>query len=136
MFARRKCARREPEATAKEEYGRVDIAVDCSGCGVAGSLIAEITADTIQPTLEVSFIGALLFIKHAAVAMDRGGSMITISSLTARIPGPTLAVYSGARAGIDHAIKVAAMEYQEKHIRFNSIAASIIQTDMTEPPVS
>jgi len=118
---------------AKEKFGRVDVAVNCCGCGVAGSLIAEITAENIRPTLEVSFIGALLFFKHAAEAMESSGSMITISSLTARIPGPTLAAYSGARAGIDYAIKVAAVEYQEKRIRFNSIAASIIQTDMTDP---
>ena len=30
---------------------------------------------------------------------------MTISSLTARIPGPGLAAYSAARAGIDYAIK-------------------------------
>jgi NAD(P)-dependent dehydrogenase (short-subunit alcohol dehydrogenase family) len=72
-----------------------------------------------------------LLFKHAAAAMDDGGSVITISSLTARIPGPILAAYSGARAGIDYAMKVAAVEYQDRRIRFNSIAASIIQTDMT-----
>ncbi len=116
---------------AKDKYGQVHIAVNCCGCGVAGDLIADITAETIWPTLEVSFIGALLLFKHAAAAMDDGGSIITISSLTARSPGPTLAAYSGARAGIDYAMKVAAVEYQERCIRFNSIAASIIQTDMT-----
>jgi NAD(P)-dependent dehydrogenase (short-subunit alcohol dehydrogenase family) len=117
--------------TAKDKYGQVDIAVNCCGCGVAGELISEITADRIRPTLEVSFVGALLLFKHAAAAMDDGGSVITISSLTARIPGPILAAYSGARAGIDYAMKVAAVEYQDRRIRFNSIAASIIQTDMT-----
>jgi len=116
---------------AKDRYGRCDIAVNC--CGImALDLIADITAESIRPTLEVSFIGALLFFKYAAAAMDNSGSIITISSLTARIPGPKLAAYSAARAGIDHAIKVAALEYQEKRIRFNSIAASIIKTDMTD----
>lgn len=117
-------------SAAKDKYGQVDIAVNCCG-EMAADLIADITAENIRSTLEVSFIGALLLFKHAAAAMDSGGSIITISSLTARIPGPTLAAYSGARAGIDYAIKVAAVEYQEKRIRFNSIAASIIQTDMT-----
>ena len=63
--------------------------------------------------------------------MDNGGSIITISSLTARLPGPGHAVYAGARAGIDYAIKVAAVEYADKGIRFNSIAAGLIETDMT-----
>ena len=113
-----------------EKYGHVDIAIYSAGVHAA-DVIAEITAESIRPSLEVSFIGALLFFKHAAAAMKDGGSVITISSLTARIPGPGLAAYSGARAGIDYAIKVAAQEYGAQKVRFNSIAAGLIETDMT-----
>ena len=113
-------------------FGSVDIAVNSAGI-LASERIAELDAGKIRPTLEISFIGALLFFKWAAAAMKKGGSVITISSLTTRLPGPELAVYSGARAGIDHAIKVAAVEYAEQKVRFNSIAAGLIQTDMTNP---
>lgn len=117
-------------AQAKEVYGQVDIAVNCSG-GLGGGPIADVTADDMRPTLEVSFIGAILLFKHAAAAMDNGGSIITISSLTARLPGPGLGIYAGIRAGIDFTLKVAAIEFAEKKIRFNSIAAGLIETDMT-----
>lgn len=117
-------------SAAGKEYGRVDIAVNSAGIHAAGT-IAELTAEAIMPSLEISVAGALLFFKHAAAAMEHGGSVITISSLTARIPGPGLAVYSAARAGIDYAIKVAAVEYAERRVRFNSIAAGLIKTDMT-----
>ena len=116
---------------ASQTYGRVDIAVFSAGIHSAG-VIAELTADAIRPSLEISVIGALLFFRYAAAAMTEGGSVITISSLTARIPGPGLAAYSTARAGIDYAIRVAAVEYGERKVRFNSIAAGLIQTDMTE----
>ena len=115
---------------ATERYGNVDIGVYCVGIHAAGA-IAELNAEMIRPTLELSFVSALLFFKHAAAAMRDGGSIITVSSLTARIPGAGLAVYSGARAGIDYAIKVAAVEYGESQVRFNSIAAGLIETDMT-----
>lgn len=118
-------------ASAVEAYGRVDIAVYSAGIH-SGVAIADLSAEEIRPTLEVSFVGALLFFKHAAAAMSEGGSVITISSLTARLPGPGLAAYSGARAGIDYAIKVAAVEYAEAKVRFNSIAAGLIKTDMTD----
>ena len=117
-------------STAGEQSGGVDIAVFSAGIHAANA-IAELTAEDIRPTLEVSFVGALLFFKYAAAAMENGGSVITVSSLTARIPGPGLAVYSGTRAGIDYAIRVAAQEYGERGIRFNSIAAGLIETDMT-----
>jgi len=118
-------------ASAVEAYGRVDIAVYSAGIH-SGVAIADLSAEEIRPTLEVSFVGALLFFKHAAAAMSEGGSVITISSLTARLPGPGLAAYSAARAGIDYAIKVAAVEYAEHKVRFNSIAAGLIKTDMTD----
>jgi NAD(P)-dependent dehydrogenase (short-subunit alcohol dehydrogenase family) len=117
--------------TALDTYGRVDIAVFSAGIHSAGA-IAELTAEAIRPSLEISVIGALLFFRYAAAAMTEGGSVITISSLTARIPGPGLAAYSAARAGIDYAIRVAAVEYGEQKVRFNSIAAGLIQTDMTD----
>jgi len=117
-------------SAAREKYGRVDIGVYSAGVHAAGA-IAELTADQIRPSLEISFIGALLFFKHAAAAMPDGGSITTISSMTARIPGPGYSAYSGARAGIDYAIKIAALEYAEQKVRFNSIAASLIKTDMT-----
>jgi len=116
---------------ASAASGKVDIAVFSAGLHAANA-IAELTAEDIRPTLEVSFLGALLFFKHAAAAMSEGGSVITVSSLTARLPGPGLSVYAGARAGIDYAMKVAVLEYAAQKVRFNSIAAGLIQTDMTQ----
>ena len=117
-------------SAASERYGGVDMAVFTAGFQTFGP-IAELDAAQIRPTLEISFIGALLFFKHAAAAMANGGSVVTMSSLTARLPGPGMAVYSGTRAGIDYAIKVAAVEYAAQKVRFNSVAAGLIKTDMT-----
>lgn len=117
-------------AAASERYGRVDMAVYSAGFQVFGA-IADLDVDQIQPTLDISFTGALLFFKHAAAAMKEGGSVVTMSSLTARLPGPGMAVYAGVRAGIDYALRVAAVEYAERRVRFNSVAAGLIKTDMT-----
>ena len=115
---------------ASERYGKVDMAVYSTGFQVFGA-IAELDAEQIRPTLETSFVGALLFFKHAAASMVDGGSVVTMSSLTARLPGPGMAVYAGTRAGIDYAIQVAAVEYAARKVRFNSVAAGLIKTDMT-----
>ncbi|HIG42534.1 MAG: SDR family oxidoreductase [bacterium] len=117
--------------TQAREMGSLDIAVNSSG-SLAAAPIAMLNKELIQPTLDVSFTGTLLFFRYAAEAMDKGGSIITISSLTARLPGPALGVYSAARAGIDYAVRVAALEYGPQKIRFNSLAAGLIQTDMTD----
>lgn len=116
---------------AREHFGRVDMALYSAGTYAVGAL-AELSREAIQPSLEISFIGALLFFKHAAASMPDGGSVLTLSSLTARLPGPGLAVYAGARAGIDFAIEVAAHEYAEQGVRFNSLAPGLVETDMTD----
>lgn len=115
---------------ATSAYGQVDIALN--SCGThAHCTIAEMTPEQIAPTLAITFTGTLLFFKHAAAAMPNGGSVMTVSSLTARLPGEGYAVYAGARAGIDYTVKVAAVEYGAQGVRFNSIAAGLIETDMT-----
>lgn len=118
--------------TALDIYGKIDIAVNSAGV-LAWCKISKLSIKQILPTLNISFAGALLFFKHMgnAMAAGEGGSVITISSQTAQLPGPGHAVYAGCRAGIDYAIKVAAYEYGPKKVRFNSIAAGLINTDMT-----
>ncbi|HIO76832.1 MAG TPA: SDR family oxidoreductase [Gammaproteobacteria bacterium] len=116
---------------ARTETGQIDIAVNCAG-QMAAAPISMLTKELIQPTLDISFTGTLLFFRYAAECMPQGGSVMTISSLTARLPGPALGVYSATRAGIDYAIKVAALEYGPQKIRFNSIAAGLTRTDMTD----
>ena len=118
---------------AVDTYGGLDIAVNSAGI-LAGAPISELTPETIRPTMDISFMGALLFFKHMGNTMAEhgGGSVITVSSLTARIPGPNLSVYSGCRAGIDYGLRVAALEYGPQKVRFNSLAAGLIRTDLND----
>lgn len=118
---------------ALERFGRIDIAVNSSGV-LAWGPIAKLRPEDILPTLNVSVMGSLLFFKHMgnAIARSGGGSVVTISSQTAQIPSPGYAVYATARAGIDFAMRVAACEYGPRKVRFNSIAAGLVRTDMTE----
>jgi len=124
------------EALAKtvlERFGRIDIAVNSSGV-LSWGPIAKLRPEDILPTMNVSVMGSLLFFKHMgnAIARSGGGSVITISSQTAQIPAPGYAVYATARAGIDFAMRVAACEYGPRKVRFNSIAAGLVRTDMTQ----
>ncbi len=116
-----------------DTYGKIDIAVNAAGM-LAWGPIAKLREKDILPTVKTSFVGSLLFFKHMgnAMAAGGGGSVMTISSQTAQLPGAGQCVYSAARAGIDYAVKIAAHEYGPQGVRFNSIAAGLIETDMTE----
>ena len=60
-------------AAAKKEYGQVDIAVTAAGSALM-SPVADATHETLQSSLDTNYLGNVYFVKHAAAAMDKGGS--------------------------------------------------------------
>jgi NAD(P)-dependent dehydrogenase (short-subunit alcohol dehydrogenase family) len=69
---------------------------------------------------------------NAIAAHGEGGAFLSLSSQTAHNPSRGLAAYASAKAGVEYATKIAAVEYGERQVRFNCIAAALIETPMTE----
>ncbi|CAB4873168.1 unannotated protein [freshwater metagenome] len=120
-------------ATAAAAYGRITIAVNCAGYEQS-TPISELTPQRLDTMLAVQLSGAMYCIRHFgnAMAASGGGAFLSISSLTAQNPSRGLAAYASAKAAVEYASKVAAVEYGEQQVRFNTVAASLIPTPMTE----
>jgi NAD(P)-dependent dehydrogenase (short-subunit alcohol dehydrogenase family) len=116
---------------AVERFGRLDIAVNSAGLEDS-SLIQDLEPERVEAMIAVQFTGALYFIQHMANAMVDGGSLITISSLTGTIVSEGYAVYASAKAGINHASKIAASEYGARAVRVNLVSPSTVETPMVE----
>ncbi len=115
------------------ETGRLDIFVNCAGYEQSTS-IADLTPEKLAAMHAVQIQGALYCMRHAGNAMrelGNGGSFVSLSSQTAHTPARGLAAYASAKAGVEYATKIAAVEYGEAGVRFNAIAASLIDTPMT-----
>ncbi len=121
---------RDLAARTVEELGGLDIAVNTAGYEDACP-IATLEPERVERMVAVQFTGALYFLQHMANAMREGGSLITISSLTATLVAEGHAPYAGAKAGINHASRIAASEYGEKRIRINLVSPTLIETEMT-----
>jgi NAD(P)-dependent dehydrogenase (short-subunit alcohol dehydrogenase family) len=119
-------------AVVLEKFGRIDIAVNSAGYEDPCP-IAQHEPQRVEKLVGVQFLGAMYFIQHMANAMQHGGSVISISSLTASIVAVGEAVYSGSKAAINQVMRMAAVEYGAKGIRFNSVSPSLIETPMTAP---
>lgn len=120
-------------AQTVERAGRLDSVVNCAGFQQS-TPIAELTPDKLAAMHDVQFAGAMSLMRHAANAMrdlGNGGSFVSISSLTAQNPARGLAAYASAKAGLEYASKIAAVEYGDAGIRVNAVAASLIETPMT-----
>lgn len=117
------------------DHGRLDIAVNCAGYQESTPL-AELTPDKLAAMQAVQLTGALYCMRHFGNAMAEspdGGAFLSLSSLTAQNPARGLIAYASAKAGLEYATKVAAVEYGPQGVRFNAIAASLIETPMTAP---
>lgn len=110
--------------------GPVDIAINAAGSSAMGSILrTERSQFDAQLALHVT--GNFLFLKHVAPTMPRGGSFTLFSSLTAQIAGPSLAAYGAAKAGLNHLVKIAAVELGGRGIRVNAVAPGFAYTPMT-----
>jgi len=116
---------------AVDRYGRLDAAVNYAGISVSESIL-DSTPEALKASCDVHFVGTVLFMKHMALAMKDGGSIITTSSLTVLAQAPGYAAYAGAKGGADVAVRIAANELGERNIRVNSIAPGFTKSAMTE----
>ena len=111
-------------------FGRLDVAVNCAGEAIMGG-IAETEEAVLRRAADIHFIGPFLFIKHMAANMSPGGSIVTISSITATVMFPNHAAYMGAKAGTDHLVRIAAVEFGPRGIKVNSVSPALTESPMT-----
>lgn len=118
--------------TIVERHGKVDVAVNATGWGLLVSLL-EMTQEQLDQMVDLQFKGPVYWLQALVAAMQKtgGGSIIQISSATAKIMLDNHAAYMGTKAGIDHIIRTVANEYGVDGIRANSISPGVTPTPMT-----
>ena len=118
-------------AQAIKRFGRVDAVLNVAGIG-AGSLIADVSMEDYDRTLDVDLRGVLLGMKYGIRAMLKtgGGVILNWSSIGGLNASPGTGVYSAAKAGVIAITKAAAIEYGPQGIRANAICPGIILTEI------
>jgi len=119
---------------AKAWLGRVDVAVNATGWGLLKGFL-ETGDEELARMTALQFIGPFVFFQEMVRAMmandPPGGSIIQISSATAKIMLNDHAAYMGTKAGVDHVVRCVAHEFGGSGIRANSISPGLTETPMT-----
>lgn len=106
---------------AVRHHGRLDIAVNAVGLNQIKPFLAVTPAD-LRAITDVQFSGVFHFLQAVLGAISDGGSIIQISSVSARAVLPDHAAYMATKAAGDVLIKALALEFGSRGIRLNSIA--------------
>ena len=112
--------------TAEDELGGVDAVVASQGA-ISRESVLDIGDDDWDFVTDVVLDGVRRVTQAFAPAMADGGSIVNISSLTARLAMADLPAYSAAKGGVEAFTRAAAKELAPE-IRVNAIAPGFVIT--------
>ena len=110
-------------------YGELDVLVNNAGIDVVMSL-RDTTLEIFNRVVSINQTGCFLGMKSAAAVMNKGGSIVNISSLAGMQGFPGRTAYAASKFAIRGMTKVAALELAERNIRVNSVHPGGIDTAM------
>ena len=113
-----------------EKFGRLDIVFSNAGNPGPGGGLEEVPTNEFDHTMAIHLRAAYLYMKHSIPIMKKQGSgcFICTSSVASFQQGMGTLPYSLSKAGINHLVRIAAVELGLFGIRANAIAPGGIAT--------
>jgi NAD(P)-dependent dehydrogenase (short-subunit alcohol dehydrogenase family) len=123
-------------AAAERELGPLDGAVVNAGVVAPPSVLMDMSTDRMRRIFEVNVLGSYICAREAARRMarsrgGRGGSIVLVSSIAARLGAPFEYVdYAGAKAALDTLTVGLAKELGAEDVRVNAVRPGLIETEI------
>jgi 3-oxoacyl-[acyl-carrier protein] reductase len=114
-----------------DQAGPIDVVVNTAGFGDYGAIV-DLDAERFRAVIDCCLTGSFLVMKHAGRHLREGGSLVSITSLNARLAAPGMSAYCAAKAGLAMLTQVAALELGPRKIRVNAVSPGFVHTPLTE----
>lgn len=117
--------------------GKIDGIVHCAGISMLAPLRLA-TRTHIESQLAANLVGPMLLTQQLLLknAIQKGGSIVFISSISAHIGVHGVSSYSASKGALEAMARSLAMEVAKKEIRVNCLAPGLVQTPMFEAALS
>ncbi|MBI2369450.1 MAG: SDR family oxidoreductase [Deltaproteobacteria bacterium] len=118
---------------ALKEFGRIDVLVSNAGVMTSPAPLAELEIRKWDYTLNVNLRGTFLCARAVLPSMlrQRGGSIITVSSMMGHGIYPRHGAYVVSKWGVETLTRVLAEEVRGSGVRVNAVDPGVVATRMT-----
>ena len=117
-------------ADLAKRQGLVGAWVNNAGANGRGP-VGDLALVELQRLLQINVVGCFLGTRAAASALRDGGSIVNLSSISARIALPANAHYGASKGAIESLSRHAAVDLAPRGIRVNCVAPGSVRTAMT-----
>ena len=95
--------------------------------------VSYVKEEELHEVFETNTFAAFMLTKVLMKArkMNRGGSMVFMSSMAARQVTPGNAIYAASKAAVESFARSCALEYAPMQVRANAILAGMVETPLT-----
>jgi NAD(P)-dependent dehydrogenase (short-subunit alcohol dehydrogenase family) len=138
-FSYRQCRMTAPDeiAALAASFDQLDVLVNNAGQNLPGGR-DEHDPDVFEETVAINLFGAFRLSSACrsrlrASAIDGGGSVVNLASMSALFGIPIVPGYGAAKAGIVQMTKVLGVEWASDPVRVNAVAPGVVTTPMTAP---
>jgi NAD(P)-dependent dehydrogenase (short-subunit alcohol dehydrogenase family) len=120
-------------AAIKDIFGKfphTDAAIGLAG-GCPMHPFASTSLEEFERIFRYNFMGQTYFTRSVLSEWEKrntAGQIVYTSSLVGSLPWPDLSAYTSAKAAVEMFAKCLALEYSERHIRFNVVAPGHVAT--------
>lgn len=120
--------------TAKNEFGKLDIAINNAGIGGDQELIGDYPIDSWQNVININLSGVFYGMKYQLPAMveNGSGSVVNVASILGKVGFETSSAYVAAKHGVIGLTKNAGLEYGGENVRINAVGPGFIKTPLLE----
>jgi NAD(P)-dependent dehydrogenase (short-subunit alcohol dehydrogenase family) len=119
---------------AQDTFGYIDCWVNNAGSAAPGDVgpLLDLAEDQWDRVVDLNLKATFFACQAAARAMDRGGSIINISSRSGTFPNPRTGQYGAAKAALDNLTATMSVEWGHRGIRVNAIAPGMVLTETNQ----
>ena len=114
------------------EYGKLDVLFNNAGVTSSVVSVVDLTEEEFDRTIDIDLKGVFLCCKYAISHMikNKGGSIISCSSISAFIGQRFIGAYNAAKGGVELLTKCMALDFAKYNIRVNTVCPGWVRTEM------